>query len=339
MPPDVRILGLGSHLPGPPIASADLAAALGETAEELERRTGIAVRHHAKAGEGPSDLALEAARRAFAQARVDASDLGLIVFATATPDVTFPGAACYLQHKLAAPTIGALDVRAQSAGFLCALELARAFAEQSAPAAGRGDPRYARVLVATGEVFSSGLDFSPRGRELTPRLADGAAVAVIGGAAEGLRLGAIRWHTDGTLVDRFWCEFPASRRYPLRITAADLEAGRHYPSADLAGLAPIVRDRLATVVRAVLRDMGWAIGDVDSLIIDYVEPALARRIAADLGAAAGHTTVPTELFGHVMAAGLPIALDRLVAERRVGRRVLLAAAGPGLSWGAAALEA
>src|SRR5262245_39565221 len=182
MPPDVRIAGLGAHLPGPPIPCAELADALGEPAEALERRTGIPVRHHASAGLGPSDLALEAARQALGRARADASDLGLIVFATATPDVTFPGAACYLQDKLGAPTVGALDVRAQSAGFLCGLELARAFASETAPGGDGPDGRYARVLVAAGEVLSSGLDFSPRGRELTPRLADGAAAAVVGPA-------------------------------------------------------------------------------------------------------------------------------------------------------------
>jgi 3-oxoacyl-[acyl-carrier-protein] synthase III len=339
MPLDVRIAGLGSHLPGPPITSAELADALGEPAGELERRTGISVRHHASAGLGPSDLALEAAREALARAHTDTSDLGLIVFATATPDVSFPGAACYLQDKLGAPTIGALDVRAQSVGFLCGLELARAFAGQTAPGGDGRDGRYVRVLVAAGEVLSSGLDFSPRGRELTPRLADGAAAAVIGPAEAGLRIGAIRWQTDGTLVDRFWCEFPASRHHPHRIVAEDLAEGRHYPRVDLEGLAPIVRERLVRSVRDVLEDMSWRSADVDTFLIDYADPELARRIAAEIGVEAARTTVPTALFGHVMAAGLPIALERLASERGIGRRVLLAAAGPGLSWGAAALEA
>jgi 3-oxoacyl-[acyl-carrier-protein] synthase-3 len=339
MPPEVRIAGLGSHLPGPPIPSAQLADALGESAEALERRTGIAVRHHAAPGQGPSDLALEASRVALARARTDASELGLIVFATATPDITFPGSACYLQDKLGAPTVGALDVRAQSAGFLCALELARAFALQDSPRGDQRDPRYARVLVAAGEVLSSGLDFTPRGRELTPRLADGAAAAVVGPGDEGLRVGAIRWQTDGTLVDRFWCEFPASRKHPRRITAEDLAAGRHHPSADLGALAPIVRDRLARSVREVLADMAWRADEVDTLLIDYADPELARQIGADLGFPAARTTVPTALFAHVMAAGLPIALERLATEHRLGRRVLLAAAGAGFSWGAAALEA
>jgi 3-oxoacyl-[acyl-carrier-protein] synthase III len=336
MPPEIRIVGLGSHLPGPPISCRQLAETLGVSADALEKIS-IPTRHHASAGQGPSDLAREAAAIALERARTAPGEIGLLVFATATPDVTFPGAACYLQEKLATPTIGALDVRAQSAGFLCALELAASFADQ--PSSEESDARYARVMVAAGEVFSSGMDASPRGADLAARLADGAAVAIVGPGEEGPRIGAIRWHVDGTFVDRFWCEFPASRHYPQRITAAELAEGRHHPRASLDELAPAVRERLSGAVHEVLEEMSWTPSSVDALVIDYVDPVLAREVGERIGFLVSRTTVPTAEFGHVMAAGLPIALDRLSKERRLQGRIVLAAAGPGLAWGAAALEA
>jgi 3-oxoacyl-[acyl-carrier-protein] synthase-3 len=339
MPPDddVRLLGIGCHLPGAALDNDALAPALGATADELERATGIRVRHHAAAGQGPSDLALEAAGDALAASATEVADLGLIVFATATPDVTFPGAACFLQEKLGAPTIGALDVRAQSAGFLCALDLALAFARL--PARGGGsDARYARVLVAAGEVHSAGLDFSPRGRELTPRLADGAAAVVVGRGGRGPRVRALCWSTDGTLAERFWCEYPASRQYPVRITAQNLAEGRHFPTADLDALAGVVEARLADAGREALDDAGFRAGELDLAIIDYVVPERARAAARALGIADARLVVPTADFGHVMAGGLPMALAQRARELRPGARVLLAAAGPGLAWGAAALE-
>ena len=57
----------------------------------------------------------------------------------------------------------------------------------------------------------------------------------------GLQLGYV--YADGALADRFWCEYPASYQYPLRVNASDLEAGKQFPKADLAGLAPIVPPR------------------------------------------------------------------------------------------------
>jgi len=339
MPPDAepRLLGIGRNLPGDPVTNDALAGPLGTSAADLTRATGIAQRHHAAEGQGPSDLALRAASDALAAARTEVSDLGLIVFATATPDVTFPGAACYLQHKLAAPTIGALDVRAQSAGFLCALDLASAFARLPAPNAS-ADARYARILVAAGEVFSSGLEFAPRGREMTARLADGAAAAVVGLGDVGPCVRAVRWHTDGSLADRFWCEFPASYQYPVRVRAENLAAGLQYPRADLPALGPIVTERLSVVSSEVLGPCGWRADDVDLAIVDYAVPEVARDAAGRVGLAPARTIVPTAEFGHVMAAGLVLSLSFAAASLSPGAKVLLAAAGPGLAWGAAALE-
>lgn len=339
MPPEplARLLGLGRCLPAP-VPNDELARALGTTTDALSASTGIARRHHAPAGEGPSDLALRAAGDALAAAGAGVSDLGLIVFATATPDVTFPGSACFLQEKLGAPTVGALDVRAQSAGFLCGLDLAAAFASLPAPRGGGTDPRYARILVAAGEVLSSGLDLSPQGRDMSSRLADGAGAVVVGRGDHGAKLLAVRWYTDGSLAERFWCEYPASYQYPLRVRAEDLAAGKHYPVADLETLAPIVPPRLAEAANEVLDVAGWRADGIDLAIIDYVDPAVARVAANSLGVPADRLRVPTAEFGHVMAGGLLMTLAEVAGTLAPGARVLLAAAGPGLAWGAAAIE-
>jgi 3-oxoacyl-[acyl-carrier-protein] synthase-3 len=334
--PLARILGLGRYLP-PAVGNEDLARRLGATPAELTS-TGIARRHHAPDGEGPSDLALRATGDALAAAQTDVGDLGLIIFATATPDVTFPGSACFLQEKLGAPTVGALDVRAQSAGFLCGLDLAAAFASLPSPRGGGADARYARILIAAGEVASSGLDLTPNGRDMSARLADGAGAAVVGRGGHGAKLVAVRWYTDGSLVERFWCEYPASYQYPLRVSAENLHAGKHYPTADLASLASVVPPRVAAAANEVLDDAGWSAGDVDLAIVDYVEPAVARAAAASLGVPADRVIVPTEEFGHVMAGGLVMTLADAAGTLGAGKRVLLAAAGPGLAWGAAAVE-
>jgi 3-oxoacyl-[acyl-carrier-protein] synthase-3 len=335
MRPEIRIVALRSYLPGPPVLTAELASRLGEASSAIESRTGVRSRHYADAGQGPSDLAVEAARSVLAQAALPVEDVDLIVFATATPDIAFPGAACFLQDKLGARTVGALDVRAQSVGFVSGLELAAAFAAQTED----GDDPYHRVLLAAGEVLSSGLDYSPRGADLTPRFGDGAAVALVGRADAGLRVGAIRWYVDGNLAESFWCEYPASRRHPLRIQREHIEAGLHHPRARLGELAPIARERLVAAAEEVLAEEGWRSEDLDAFVVDYVEPEIARRAAADLGIAPARTTVPTADFGHVLAAGVPIALARLAAEGRLQGRLLVAAAGPGFAWGAAALEA
>lgn len=337
MPPEVRLLSLECDLPGEPVSNETIGSLVGASSEDVLASTGIRQRHHAADGQGPSDLAREASERALGAAAVGPADLSMIVFATATPDVAFPGSACFLQEKIGAGTVGAVDIRAQSAGFIAGLDLAAALCSVPGPAA-EGPDGPSRILLAAGEVFSSGLDMSPGGRSITPRLADGAAAAVVGQGDTGIGIASLAWYTDGALADRFWCEFPASRRYPLRLLPEDIEQGRHYPSADLPALGPVVRQRLVEVGREVLGAAGWAPEDLALAIVDYVEPGVAHAAADDLGIGPVALEVPTESFGHVMAAGLPLQLALCRDRLESGAKVLLAAAGPGLAWGAVALE-
>ncbi len=330
MPPEVRILALAADLPGEPV---DLGTQLGCSEAELRQSTGIAVRHHSADGEGPSALAERAAREALARAGVAADEISMVLFATATPDVSFPGAACFLQDRLGLGTTPGLDIRAQSAGFLCGLDLAEAFCSNSGPLHARP------LLLAAGEVLSSGLDLTPRGRELSSRLADGAAVAVVGVGQSGFAVRALDWATDGTLVEQFWCEAPNSRRMGGRVLLSDFEAGSIYPRADLPALAAIARERLAAAIAQVLERAGWQASQVDLAIVDWIEPQVADEAASLAGLKAGsRLVVPTRRFGHVLAAGLPIALAQEMPHLDAGARVVLAAAGPGFSWGAAAIE-
>src|SRR5690349_9696904 len=95
---------------------------------------------------GPSDLALEPGKQALAQAKLTADDVDFLIFATMTPDVTFPGAACYFQNKFGLGTVGALDVRGQCAGFLTGLMIADSYLRAG---------MYQTIMLAAGEVHSS----------------------------------------------------------------------------------------------------------------------------------------------------------------------------------------
>jgi 3-oxoacyl-[acyl-carrier-protein] synthase-3 len=81
-----RILGLAHHLPE--------AQVVGGVSRPIQREPA-----------GPSDLAVIAAAEAFARSSTTVADVDFIVFATMTPDVTFPGAGCFMQEKLGCDTM------------------------------------------------------------------------------------------------------------------------------------------------------------------------------------------------------------------------------------------
>src|SRR6185503_17724547 len=121
---------------------------LGIPAATIAERTGVTRRYWVPPGIGPSDLGKEASEAALAVAGLGPDDVDLIVFATMSPDIAFPGSGCFLQDKLGCRTVGALDIRSQCSGFLSALATADAFV--------RAD-RSSRVLVCCAEVHSSAL--------------------------------------------------------------------------------------------------------------------------------------------------------------------------------------
>src|SRR5690349_4012118 len=95
-----RIAGTGAYLPEKVLTNRDLEGLVDTSDEWIVARTGIRERHVAAEGEMASDMGLQAARGALEAAGIPAQELGLVIFATTTPDMIFPSTACILQEKL-----------------------------------------------------------------------------------------------------------------------------------------------------------------------------------------------------------------------------------------------
>jgi len=319
---------MGYRLPERRVENGELAAALGTSVAEIQARSGVRTRYYAADREGPSDLAKAAAKDALREAGIQAAEVEFLIFATMTPDVTFPGSGCYLQDKLGCATIGALDLRAHCAGFIFALDVAEQFLRAGA---------YRRILLAAGDVHSSGLDFSPRGAEVTPLFGDGAAVAVVEADGDSL-LGSVV-HTDATFFERFWCEFPTSRRRPGRLMPEDLPLGKYFPVIDRDAA---FRDGVAQIRAAVeelLEKTRIDRREVRRFLFQHVYRDAARAAAESLGVS-DRAAIGGEDTGHIASASLPLELCRARERRDVdsGDLVCLATAGAGMNSAAALLR-
>ena len=148
------IAGVGSALPKRQVTNEELAKTVDTTDEWIVERTGIRNRYIAGDGETTASLATEAARGALDHAGLDASDIDLIVLATATPDQTFPSTATKVQAALGINDCIAFDVHAVCTGFLYALSVADSMLRS-------GNSR--KALVIGAETFSRILDWEDRG--------------------------------------------------------------------------------------------------------------------------------------------------------------------------------
>jgi len=280
---------------------------------------------------GTSALAETACRHALGRAQVGPRDIDFIVFATINGDVTFPGSACFLQDRLGCDTVGALDVRAQCTGFLFALSVADQFVRCGV---------YRYILVVGAELHSVWVDPSPAGRRVSALFGDAAGAWVVGPARQGTGLLGCVLHTDGTRHDRFWCEYPASRQHPVRITVENLRERRHLPTMDEEEVRRFGREALLSAVREVLHETEIPAEAVDRFVIAHVFPDVVEEACRDLDIPIARVANPAAEYGHLGSAALPVAVSQDLEAGRLesGALVCLAAAGAGFTWGAALLR-
>ena len=107
-----RVIGTGAYLPERRMTNHDIERMVETSDQWIIERTGIRERRVAAEDEATSDLAVAAAKEALAASGLPASELDLILVATATPDMLFPSTACLVQERLGAKQAFAFDLSA-----------------------------------------------------------------------------------------------------------------------------------------------------------------------------------------------------------------------------------
>ena len=321
-----RIAGMGHFLPDRVVKNDDLRQWMDTTDEWIVQRTGIRERRWVDGNVGASELGEHAARGALAEAGKTPADVDLIIFATLSPDLNFPGSGCLLGARLGIPGTAALDVRNQCTGFLYGLATADAFVRSG---------MYRCVLVVGGEVHSSGLDLSTRGRDVSVLFGDGAGAAVV---VPGDGAGQIldhELHADGRYAEILMVEAPASRLFP-RLTPEMLEQGRHYPKMDGKAVFKHAVEKLPEVIHSILRRNGFTLDDVALLVPHQANMRINELVTRNLGVPPEKVVHNIQKYGNTTAGSIPIALHEAAQEGRLksGDLVLLAGLGAGLTWGA-----
>jgi len=309
-----------------------------DTSDEwIQQRTGIKQRHWVEGETTTSDLALEAAKRALAAAKVDKSEIEMIVLATLSPDHDFPGTACFLQAKLELPGIPAIDVRQQCTGFIYGMSIADQFIRTGT---------YKKVLVVGAEVHSKGLDKSNEGRDVSVLFGDGAGAIVLsavdGPAAGGKddkspRLLSTHLHADGAFARELWVKAPSMTYTHDRLTAETVANKDVYPKMNGKTVFVHAVKRMPEVLMEGLKANGLEIGDVDLFIFHQANLRINEMVAKQLGIPEEKVFNTIDRFANTTAATIPIGLDEAVKAGKLkpGMLVASAAFGSGFTWASA----
>lgn len=324
------ISGTGRSLPTRLVTNDDLALWMDTSDEWIRQRTGIEQRYWVpeEGGVGASDLGYDASKIALERAGWKAADIDLIIFATLSPDINFPGSGCLLQHKLGLKTTPALDIRQQCSGFVYGVAAADAFIRSGF---------YNRILFVGAEVHSTGLDISNRGRDVTVIFGDGAGALCLEGVETDRSCGVLAsvLHAQGEFAGSLMTEAPASRLNP-RLSGVMLQEGRHYPTMDGRSVFKHAVRRLPQVVQEVLAKAGLTINDIDLFIPHQANLRINQAFQKAMDLPDEKIFNNIQRYGNTTAASIPIAFDEAIEKGllKTGSTVMFLGLGAGLTWGA-----
>ena len=315
-----RIAGIGSYLPGSPVSNNDLVQRGIDTSDEwIVSRSGIQTRHYADVGCASSDLALKASLQAIATAKIEVSEVDLIIVATSTPDFIFPSTACLLQEKLGNQGAMAFDVQAVCSGFVFAMSIADKFIRSGS---------HKKALVVGADVFSRILDWNDR---TTCVLFGDGAGAVVLEASEKPGIIASAAHADGS------CSGLLS--VPGNVSSGKITGDPFVRMDGPAVFKGAVRV-LCEVAEECCNIADISLAEVDWLVTHQANIRIIESTAKKLGFEMDKVVVTVDRHGNTSAASIPLALDVAIRDGRIkpGHKVLLDGIGAGFAWGAVLLE-
>jgi len=321
------ITGYGSFVPPKKLTNDDLAKMMNTSDEWITTRTGVKVRHITTDNETTAFLSTEAAKRALAEANLDASELGLIIVATITPEMVFPSTASFVQRSLGAKKAWVFDLAAACSGFIYGVSIAQQFLESGC---------LKSALIIGAETLTKITDWSDRASCIL--FGDGAGAIVLEQSKDAH--GGVIYSTmtsNGDYWETLNCQaygsrYPAAKKLddPKKI-CMQIKGREVYQQA--------VR-RIVETVTECLRACNLSVDDVKMLILHQMNARIVESVAKRLNVPDEKVFLNIAEFGNTGAASVPIAFDDCVRKGKIKRGdiVIFVAFGAGLAWGANVIQ-
>lgn len=320
-----RIIGLGSFLPEKVLSNQDLESMVETSDEWIVTRTGIRERRTASSDQHTSTMGIEAAKKALLDAKVDPTELDLIIVATCTPDYLFPSTGALIQRAIGATNAAAFDLQAACTGYLFALSIAKSYIESG---------NYRKILLVASEKLSSIVDYEDRNTCVL--FGDGASAAIISDEGKGLEIKNVSLGTDGDHAELLILPGGGSRIPPCDESVRNKQHYLKMEGREVFKHAVRLMESAAKqcLMRANIQEteISWLVPHQANI---RIITAIAKRFAVPIDQV--YRTV--HKYGNTSASGVAIALDELRSEKDIqkGDNVLLVAFGSGLTWGASLL--
>ncbi len=309
-----KIISTGSYLPSKILTNFDLEKMVETSDEWITERTGIKQRHIADDNELTSDLAFKAAQNAITSANINKDDIELIVFATTTPDRTFPSSATILQNKLGISNkCFAFDVQAVCCGFIYALNIANNFIKTG---------QVKTALIIGAETISRIVDWTDRNTCVL--FGDGAGAVILQATEENKGILNCKMHSDGQYG-------------PLLDTSGGVSLNQKSGLIHMEGreIFKLAVNKMSDCVFENLQECGLTASDISLLVPHQANKRIIDGVGRKLGLPEEKVILTVHNHANTSAASVPLALDYALKNNKIKDNdiIVLEALGGGLTWG------
>lgn len=324
----IQFLATGSYLPGDVVTNDDLAKFLDTSDEWITSRTGIKTRHIAK-GETTSDLAVEAARAALSKSGISSQQIGLVICASVSPDVSVPMIAAKVKRALGIENAAAFDLNANCSSFVYTTTTAYSLMQTCG---------YEYALIVGADTNSQIVDWTDRATCVL--FGDGAGAAVL---ARTDAPGILATHLD-CIIDHEDALNCANKLNKTPFFDPDVdESLQSRPNRIQMKGSKVMKFAIRAFTESakiVAQKAGVQIADIKAIVPHQANLRILSSAAKSLGVPLERFYVNIDRVANTSAASVPTALDEAVQNGVIkrGDLVLLAAFGGGLSSGAVLLE-
>ena len=314
----MKISGTGSVLPKKIVTNDMLSEFLDTSDEWIYPRTGVRSRH-VISDERLEDMAIEASKKALADAGINASDLDYIICSNVVNEYITPQLSCIIQGGIGA-TCPCIDINCACAGFIYALQIAESFYRSGF---------VKNVLIVSAEEPTRMTDWTDR--RTCVLFGDGAGAAVLtpGDNIKGFSMSAasatdklyqIRTLQPTTYITK------EEKDVPLQMKGQDV-----FKFAVKASSSDITK---------LLKNNSLEASDVDYILLHQANKRIINTIREFLDQPMEKFPVNIEDHGNSSSSCCPILLDECNRKGlfKEGDKVVLCAFGAGFVSGAVLLE-
>jgi 3-oxoacyl-[acyl-carrier-protein] synthase III len=320
-PLHIQVTSTGLYAPPKIETAEDLSPKVGETAEWIVSRTGVARRH--VSDEPVEKMAAAAARSALGQS----ASPDLILYASTTPRQLIPDTSVFVELELGLEGVPCHTIHSTCLSFLIGLHTAGAFITAQA---------YRRILVVSAEIGTVARNFAEL--ESAVLLGDGAAAVVVEPTPKGERSKLLGYVVTTLPRAAEFAEFRGggTRRHPNSADTRPEDNLFHMNGTRLFRLGVL---HVGPVLERLFKQTGLSPADID-LVVPHQPSKPGLEALGRWGFPKERVVDIIGEYGNCIAASMPMALATAHADGRIkrGARVLLVGTGAGMSFGASILE-